>query len=128
MIQRLFSNKWLFSSYLIVIILLVTLPINSAGELNNITIITFRGDYFFHLLMFLPWLFFGSALRMKPLYCLLIGLLVASATEGLQYLLPYRAYNINDLLANTLGVVIGFLLFIIYHYMANRFKTPNANH
>jgi len=31
--------------------------VNNANELNNITILQLRGDYFFHILMFLPWMF-----------------------------------------------------------------------
>jgi len=56
-------------------------------------------------------MFFGKALRIKPLLWLFIGLLFASATEGLQYLLPYRAFNLNDMLANGLGVLVGFLFY-----------------
>ncbi|MBN1227066.1 MAG: hypothetical protein JXA79_08735 [Deltaproteobacteria bacterium] len=31
----------------------------------------------------------------------------AQGTEGIQYLLPYRAYNVNDLLANSIGITLG---------------------
>ena len=106
--------KWLFIAYLLLIILLVTLPLNSAGELNNITILQLRGDYFFHILLFVPWMFLQKAFHIRFLYWLMLGLFFASATEGLQYLLPYRAYNINDMMANMFGVFIGFLLFMIY--------------
>jgi glycopeptide antibiotics resistance protein len=42
------------------------------------------------------------------------GLLMAFATEGVQYFLTYRTYNINDLLSNFLGVLAGtFVLFIL---------------
>ncbi|MCK9452748.1 MAG: VanZ family protein [Bacteroidales bacterium] len=97
-----------FWSYVIVLLLLVTLPLNTTSELNNITILQLRGDYFFHILMFLPWMFFRKALRIKPLLWLLIGLLFASATEGLQYLIPWRAFNVNDVLANVMGIILGF--------------------
>ena len=42
------------------------------------------------------------------------GLLMAFATEGVQYFLSYRSYNVNDLLFNFLGVILGsFALLII---------------
>lgn len=110
MISKLFSNKWLFASYVTLIILLVTLPLNSSGGLNNITIITFRGDYFFHALAFMPWAFFKPAFNQKFLIWLIIGLLFASSTEAIQYLLPYRAFNVNDLVANGIGVLSGLLI------------------
>jgi VanZ family protein len=81
---------------------------NNANELNNITILQLRGDYFFHILMFLPWFFFSGVYNMKKIYWVLIGLLFAAGSESLQYLLPYRAYNVNDLLANMLGILAGF--------------------
>ena len=35
------------------------------------------------------------------------GFLMAFATEGVQYFLTYRAYNINDQPVNFLGVLLG---------------------
>ena len=108
MTPKLFSNKLLFASYVTLLLLFVTLPLNSSGNLNNITIITFRGDYFFHALAFLPWAFFRAFTHQKRLYWLIIGIFFATSTEALQYLLPYRAYNVNDMIANMIGVLIGY--------------------
>ena len=102
-------TKYLFWGYITAIVLLVTLPINSAGELNNITILHFRGDYFLHALLFVPWSFFQYLSKNKNWLWLLVGLLFASLSEGVQYLLPYRAFNINDLIANNFGVLLGFI-------------------
>jgi len=88
------------------------MPINSAGE--NITILRFRGDYFLHALMFVPWAFFRPSFRFSNGTWLLLGLLFAAGSEGLQYLLPYRAYNVNVLLANALGILAGFLLSLLF--------------
>ena len=41
------------------------------------------------------------------------GLLMAFATEGVQYFLTYRSYNVNDLLSNFLGVLIGSIVLLI---------------
>ena len=146
----------LFLAYISGTILLVTLPLNNAKELNNITILQLRGDYFFHIILFLPWMFFHntafgnlrsgrsfwpltfsfwsdgktkdkkkkekgkstlakslSLSQSQQLFWLLTGLLFASATEGLQYFLPYRAFNINDLLANLIGIMAGFALVLL---------------
>lgn len=115
MILKLFSNKWLFIFYLFALILLVTLPINTTGALNNITIITFRGDYFFHALAFLPWAFFRASTHQKRINWLIIGILFATSTEALQYLLPYRAYNVNDMIANMIGVCLSFPLSYLFN-------------
>jgi glycopeptide antibiotics resistance protein len=116
MILKLFSNKWLLTIYLLVILLLVTLPLNTANELNDITILQLRGDYFFHILLFLPWFFFSGIYNIKKIYWVLIGLLFAAGSEGLQYLLPWRAYNVNDLLANMLGVCFSFPLTLLFNH------------
>lgn len=97
----------LFRIYLICVLLLAMLPINSAGELNNITILKFRGDYFLHSLMLVPWMIFLLWIKSKWWIWLLSGLLFAALVEGIQYVLPYRAYNVNDLVANIIGVGIG---------------------
>jgi VanZ family protein len=44
---------------------------------------------------------------------LLLGLFFAAGTEGLQYFLPWRAFNLNDLLANGLGILVGFALLLL---------------
>ncbi len=108
------TYKNFFWLYLGAILLLVTLPINSAGELNDVTVLRFRGDYFFHALMFMPWAFFQPAFRFSTWQWLALGLLFAFGSEGVQYLLPYRAYNVNDLVSNGLGVVLGSLVYWIY--------------
>lgn len=109
-----FLKKTIFYTYILVIIALIALPLNTSSELNNITILQLRGDYFFHILLFLPWMFFRKVFHIRYLYWLSLGLFFASATEGLQYLLPWRAFNVNDMLANGMGVLVGFLVYFFY--------------
>ena len=113
MIKRFLSIPNLFIAYVSVIILLMSLPLNS-GELNNIFILRFRGDYFLHALLFLPWAFFGLMLQKRKGSWMLSGLLFAVCAEGIQYLLPYRAFNVNDVLANAIGVLAGFGALYVY--------------
>ncbi len=101
--------KTVLGVYILTILLLVALPLNTSSELNNITIFQLRGDYFFHIMLFMPWAFFRQACKIKTLPWLLLGLLFAAGTEGLQYFLPWRAFNVNDLLANGLGVLLSLL-------------------
>jgi glycopeptide antibiotics resistance protein len=119
-----FLNSWSkmalskkgFWIYFIAVILLIILPINGEGfNLNDIMIISIRGDYFFHALVFIPWAFFMPAMHQKAGLWLLLGLLFSTGTEMLQYLLPYRRFNINDLISNSLGILlgIGILIFLM---------------
>lgn len=118
-----FLNSWSkialskkgFWLYFIAVILLIILPINGKRfNLNDIMIISIRGDYFFHALVFIPWAFFMLAMRQKAGLWLLLGLLFSTGTEMLQYLLPYRRFNINDLLSNSLGILLGMALLAIF--------------
>ena len=113
--------KKLFIAYTILLLLLAVLPINSTGStINNTYIVSIRLDYFLHFSVFLLWIILlwkmvGISLRgnfHQSLYYIILGLLFAFANEAVQYLLPYRAFNINDLVANGLGVVSGAILFI----------------
>jgi glycopeptide antibiotics resistance protein len=107
-------QKYIFYTYLLAILALIALPLNTSSELNNITILQLRGDYFFHILLFMPWAFFRQACKIKTLPWLLLGLLFAAGTEGLQYFLPWRAFNVNDLLANMIGVILGASLNLFF--------------
>lgn len=107
-----------FWIYFTAIILLIVLPINKPGSklyLNDIMIVKIRGDYMAHALVFVPWAFFMKTMRQPLWRWLLLGLLFSTGTEMLQYLLPYRRFNINDLISNSLGILlgIGILIFLM---------------
>ena len=104
------SSKNTLISYLIVLILLVAAPLNGFNTaLNNTTVIYLRPDYLMHALLFLPlallWQLSFPGHRLWLV--LIIGLFLAASLEGLQYLLPYRAWNVNDLMSNGVGVALG---------------------
>jgi VanZ family protein len=113
--------KALLGIYTVGILLLVILPINGKdqvfGHLNDTYIINIRLDYISHFLLFIPWvtivyLTFGkeSAFLNFDTYTLISLLTFAAFAEFIQYYLPYRTFNINDLLANVFGVLLGTLL------------------
>ena len=116
-------KNFLFYSYTILLVLLAVLPINSSGSsINHTFIVSIRLDYLLHFAIFIPWVFLLQKVTQlnlrsfpaKTLGWLVVGVLFALSTEAIQYPLPYRAFNINDLLANGLGVVLGFVFFISY--------------
>jgi len=113
--EKIFTNRnfWL---YFTAILLLIVLPINTPESkfyLNNIMIIKIRGDYFFHALTFIPWAFFMFTMNKRLWMWMLLGLLFSTWTEMLQYLLPYRRFNINDLISNALGILLGMVIFLL---------------
>ncbi len=107
--------KKLFVVYIIFILLLLTLPLNGTNTiLNNTWIVEIRLDYLLHAILFLPFLILCiKAWLINIIIALFFGILFAAISEGLQYLLPYRAFNINDLLANILGIFLGVAIAVI---------------
>jgi len=108
----------LFSVYVIVILLLILLPINSnESALNNTYVLHVRADYLGHVVLFLPWMFLKpiKTVKINSFQWFIIGLIFASFTECIQYVVPYRAFNVNDMLANSMGVIFSavFIYFII---------------
>ncbi|RCR67606.1 VanZ family protein [Larkinella punicea] len=107
--------------YTVCILLLVALPLNGEGQLlgnlNDNYVMEIRLDYLSHALLFIPWVLVGgygwelhhrNRIRIGLSY--LLALTFAAFCEYLQLLLPYRTFNINDLVSNALGVTLGFLL------------------
>ena len=113
-------NIHILTAYMAVILLLHVIPLGSdVIELDKVRIIEIRLDYFLHALIFMPWavilwLGFDISFRNhagKALLWLLGGMVFAAGVEYLQNILPYRSFNINDVLGNVIGVVMGGAVF-----------------
>jgi len=108
-------------SYTLLIIVLAVLPINNGEKLNDIFILHVRGDYLVHFAMFIPLmalirLYTGHTFRtaaLKTVAWIFAALVLAVVTEYTQYFLTYRAFNINDMAANVVGVLIGSGFFFV---------------
>ena len=108
--------KNIFLVYVVFIMLLAIAPLGNSGVLNKTTILSFRADHILHVLQFIPWAFFCVKInqgntKYLPLW-FLWGIFFAVVSEGVQYLLPYRSFNISDMLANGIGVAAGFVIFV----------------
>jgi len=108
--------KYLSPIYIVLVILISLVPIGGTSEsLNNIHVLSFRLDYLLHALVFIPLfpLWRWGWPHHNAWMVLFAGLLLAVATEAVQLYIPYRAYNINDLLANAAGVLLGVLVALV---------------
>jgi VanZ family protein len=112
--------KKLTLAYSLLLVLLAILPINSGDSaLNNNYILSLRLDYLVHFAVFIPWVVLvwwatGVSFRSEPLKAfgwIAAGIALAVFTEAVQYLLSYRSFNINDLVANIIGIVLGSVVF-----------------
>jgi VanZ family protein len=123
----------IFWIYMFSLIVLALLPLNSttSDALVDTFVINIRLDYLLHSILFIPWILlylltFWPAKITDKLIMAGTGLLMAFTTEGIQYFLSYRSYNINDLLSNFLGVLIGsFVLLTTLPHKIDSFLKNN---
>ena len=116
-----------FFFYLVVLFLLSILPINGKeSALNNNYILTIRLDYLGHFGIMCILSFLGIILaKIKQQNIWLISLFIfffAASSEFLQMIIPWRAYNINDLVANFVGVILGILGVFILLLVNKKYK------
>jgi len=114
MLEQTQSLKKYFLIYVLLIIIFTVIPIGHSHQLENTFIINFRLDHILRALEFIPWAFFCMMLRQNTWFCFAFGILFAVGTEVLQCAIPYRSFNINDMIANMIGIGIGFFVFMIF--------------
>jgi len=120
------------ASYTLLVIAMNFISLNpKESPLNDTFVLSFRLDYIVHFLVFFLWASLTRAAYRphfsqnfsRAVLWVAAGLLLAVVSEGLQLFIPYRSFNINDIVANTIAVLIGSLLFIYY---PNKFVKKNA--
>ena len=97
-----------------ILLLLSTLPLNGTNSvLNNSYTLNIRWDYLIHALLYIPMIPLLSYYKVKmgTINIILIALILAISLEAIQYIIPWRTFNVNDLVSNILGVGIGFVFF-----------------
>jgi len=122
MVHRL-NIKYVYYLYLLFLFAGTVLPLNKTSvTLNDNYTMHVRWDYLLHMLVYIPLPVLlgavnekktalqtksGPARTNKFLRILLISAVIAVFFEALQLVIPYRVFNINDLLANGAGTIIG---------------------
>jgi len=109
----------IFYSYLVLVFLLHILPVNGQNSiLNNNYIFKIRLDYIGHFILFglLSWLgLIYWKLRNQNIYITItIIVFLALGYEIIQYFIPWRTFNINDLVANGVGMGLGMIVFFLF--------------
>ena len=115
-------TSWSLLFYLIVLITVSVIPLgNVSKQIMDVHVIKLRGDYFLHMLVYLP-LITLIFLRFQKFKwrMLFFALGIAVGLEYIQKLLPYRSFNINDLIANVAGVILGMVVMLIIRKFAKK--------
>lgn len=103
------KSKFILVLYLITVITLTLVPFNSKALFYQKRIIFLRIDYLIHICMFIPWAalnkVFSNAFNI--FHTVFYGVIMAIIMELIHYMLPYRSFNIYDLIANLIGILLG---------------------
>jgi VanZ family protein len=80
--------------------------------LVDVFVVNIRMDHLLHAILYIPWVLlylmtFRPIKANEKIIMIGVGLLMAFITEGIQYFLSYRSYNINDMLSNFIGLILG---------------------
>jgi glycopeptide antibiotics resistance protein len=123
--------RWkLFYLYALLLVIVSVLPINGPGTvLNEIFIVSIRLDYLLHCMIYIPVVVFLGIEKKsdflitpgKTIIWIAVLIIFAAATEWIQYFLTYRAFNINDLISNCLGIMLG----VIFTYVVKHIQAVN---
>jgi len=72
-------------------------------------------------------IFFGFFSKVKPYYLLTISFIYAFLDEIHQFFVPYRYFDVNDLIIDSVGVVFGFISYLLVKklYMSLKRKQEN---
>ena len=112
--RRILYSNWVAGLYLLLLLVGALIPLGMGSEpLSNNYTFHIRADYLLHALFYIPLplllLLSRSGKRGGWFKVILVSAIVVVLLEAVQMLVPYRAFNINDLIANGVGVLIGLV-------------------
>ena len=120
MLYKLFSRtqrRWERWLYFAVVLVLMWAPVGLLGLPLNNFVFGLRADHLLHASVYIPCVFFMMDFfytsKSKMFFSWLSAFLMGMLTETVQYLLPYRGFDVNDLVANAFGVTLGLLLLLL---------------
>jgi VanZ family protein len=70
-------------------------------------------------------LFFGLYPRIRVLIIIAISIVYAFLDELHQYFVPFRYFDIFDFFLDVVGVIGGFIFFLLVKFIRNRIKSKN---
>jgi len=106
----------LFVIYFVALVVVTVIPLGGVStSLSGTEVLSLRMDYLLHALVFLPLVTLWKLSKpAHPLWVIIVaGIGLAALAEISHIWIPYRAYNINDLIGNALGALLGWPLYLL---------------
>lgn len=97
--------------FIAALVILMVTPVGS--RINKTFILGVRLDYIIHGLIYLPWMHIYSLIsrdRYNIVIGLISGVVLVIGLEYIQMLVPHRGFNLKDIIAGEVGVVISFMV------------------
>ena len=99
--------------YFVLLAVLMWAPLNGLGLPLDNFIFGLRLDHLLHALIYVPCAFFlMDWLKRRKWLVLAAAIGIGLFTEFVQYLLPYRGFDVNDLVGNCIGILVGWIAII----------------
>jgi len=115
--------------YILLMILIGIMSIIPDTALDKVsdTYKLFSGGYLFHILAYGVFCFFALMYNITyqrhSLFIMLLFISIYSIIlEVIQYFLPYRTFNLYDILASLIGVTVGVVFFFLYRRLKFKVK------
>ena len=114
------QRRWERWVYIALLVILMWAPVGGLGLELDSYVLHIRMDHLLHASVYVPFVFFlmdvGFGRSRRLVLQWLLGLLFAAVTETGQLLLFYRGFDPSDLVANFIGVTVGWLLVLLWKY------------
>lgn len=122
------QNRWWESAiYFAFLATLMWAPLNGIGIPLDNFVFGLRLDHLLHASIYLlcPY-FLLDMLNKRRIPILLVAWAIGIVTESVQYLLPWRGFDINDLIANFIGCLLGWLI-LLPHFLPRQKNSVKNN-
>lgn len=111
----------LFIAYIAGIITLLVIPVSNITKIKIASRLPIRADYLVHALLFFPWAFFMFAFKkINKVVWLLLGVMLGVLMEAVQYFLNYRSFDFYDMIADSVGLVLGLLIVVVIYFICQK--------
>lgn len=105
------QRRWQSPLYFVLLAFLMWAPLNGVGIPLNNFVLGIRLDHVLHASVYLFCAYYWQDwLHRRMGWVWLFAILTGLLTESVQYLLPFRGFDINDLIANAFGSTVGWLV------------------
>jgi VanZ family protein len=101
--------------YSLFVVLLVIISFLAFAPVQNIKINENFGDKINHIVAFSTLFIIGNLCISLRIRLVLLLILYGIFIEIVQYFLPYRIFSFYDILADIIGICVGFIVLIFYN-------------